>query len=63
MLCFLQVDLKEQGQLLRHARFTVSCGRRKAVRQVFLFEQLIVLSKPKRAEAGPDAYVYKSSLK
>uniref|UniRef100_UPI00398ED4B7 uncharacterized protein n=1 Tax=Pristiophorus japonicus TaxID=55135 RepID=UPI00398ED4B7 len=57
------VNLKEQGQLLRHDRFTVSCGRRKSMRHVFLFEELVVFSKLKRADGGSETYIYKSSLK
>ncbi|XP_051865747.1 pleckstrin homology domain-containing family G member 4B-like [Pristis pectinata] len=57
------VNLKEQGLLLRRDRFTVSCGRHKCLRHVFLFEELVVFSKFKRAEGGTESYVYKSSLK
>ncbi|XP_041036736.1 rho guanine nucleotide exchange factor 40-like isoform X2 [Carcharodon carcharias] len=57
------VNLKEQGQLLRQDSFTVSAGRRKSTRHVFLFEQLIVFSKLKRADGCPETFIYKSSLK
>lgn len=43
--------------------FIVSKNRRKMVRHIFLFEQLLVLAKPKRLGAGRDQYVYKSSMK
>ncbi|XP_078061058.1 puratrophin-1-like [Mustelus asterias] len=57
------VNLKEQGKLLRHDSFTVSCGRRKSTRHVFLFEQLIVFTKLKRADGVSETYIYKTSLK
>ncbi|XP_072885075.1 pleckstrin homology domain-containing family G member 4B-like isoform X1 [Hemitrygon akajei] len=57
------VNLKEQGGLLRRDHFTVCCGRRKCLRHVFLFEELVVFTKWKRAEDGSETYVYKSSLK
>lgn len=57
------VNLKEQGQLLRRDHFTLCCGRRRSLRNVFLFEELVVLTKLKRAEGGSESYVYKSSLK
>ncbi|XP_078269436.1 LOW QUALITY PROTEIN: pleckstrin homology domain-containing family G member 4B-like, partial [Rhinoraja longicauda] len=57
------VNLKEQGQLLRRDHFTLCCGRRRSLRNVFLFEELVVLTKLKRTEGGSESYVYKSSLK
>ncbi|XP_062997591.1 puratrophin-1 [Elgaria multicarinata webbii] len=57
------VNLKEQGQLVRQDEFSVSVGRRKCQRHVFLFEDLILFSKPKRIERGLDVYIYKRSFK
>ncbi|GCB82025.1 hypothetical protein scyTo_0021506, partial [Scyliorhinus torazame] len=57
------VNLMEQGQLLRHDSFAVCCRRRKSMRHVFLFEQLIVFSKLKRTEGASETYIYKASLK
>ncbi|XP_026570191.1 LOW QUALITY PROTEIN: puratrophin-1 [Pseudonaja textilis] len=57
------VNLKEQGQLVRQDGFSISLGRRKYQRHVFLFEDLILFSKPKRVEGAPDAYLYKRSFK
>ncbi|XP_075045368.1 puratrophin-1-like isoform X2 [Mixophyes fleayi] len=57
------VNLKEQGQLVRQDEFTVWLGRRKCQRHVFLFEDLILFSKPKRIEGGLDVYIYKRSFK
>ncbi|XP_038630727.1 uncharacterized protein LOC119951619 [Scyliorhinus canicula] len=59
----LKVNLMEQGPLLRHDSFAVCCGRRKSMRHVFLFEQLIVFSKLKRMEGASVTYIYKASLK
>ncbi|XP_007435482.1 puratrophin-1 [Python bivittatus] len=57
------VNLKEQGQLMRQDEFSISLGRRKCQRHVFLFEDLILFSKPKRVEGGLDVYIYKRSFK
>ncbi|XP_069796880.1 uncharacterized protein [Narcine bancroftii] len=57
------VNLKEQGQLLRCDPFTISCGRRKSQRHVFLFEELVVFSKLKKTEGSFESYMYKTSLK
>lgn len=62
--CFLlQVNLKEQGQLRCQDEFIVWCGRRKYLRHVFLFEDLILFSKTKKIEGGYDIYIYKQSFK
>jgi hypothetical protein len=57
------VNLQEQGRLLRQDEFLVWQGRRKCLRHVFLFEDLLLFSKTKRSSAGHDVYVYKNSLK
>ncbi|XP_073163395.1 puratrophin-1 isoform X3 [Lepidochelys kempii] len=57
------VNLKEQGQLMRQDEFTIWLGRKKCQRHVFLFEDLILFSKPKRIEGGFDVYIYKRSFK
>ncbi|XP_067327019.1 LOW QUALITY PROTEIN: puratrophin-1 [Anolis sagrei] len=57
------VNLKEQGQLVRQDEFSVCLGRRKCQRHVFLFEDLILFSKPKRMEGSLDVYIYKRSFK
>jgi len=36
-------------------------GRKKAVRRIFLFENLILFTKPKRTTQGGDVYQYKNS--
>ena len=59
----LQVNLKEQGQLVRQDEFTVRAGRHKACRRVFLFEELLLFSKPRRGPAGVDIFTYKRSFK
>lgn len=58
-----QVNLKEQGQLRCQDEFIVWCGRRKYLRHVFLFEDLILFSKTKKIEGGYDIYIYKQSFK
>ncbi|KAK6294011.1 hypothetical protein J4Q44_G00348410 [Coregonus suidteri] len=57
------VNLKEQGQLVRQDEFWVWYGRKKCQRHVFLFEDLVLFSKPKRIEGGLDVYIYKHSFK
>ncbi|XP_029363157.1 uncharacterized protein LOC115046732 isoform X2 [Echeneis naucrates] len=57
------VNLKEQGQLIRQDEFIVFFRKKKCVRRVFLFEDLILFSKTKRTDVGNDFYVYKQSFK
>ncbi|XP_041455647.1 puratrophin-1-like [Lytechinus variegatus] len=57
------VNVREQGELLRQAEFLVYRGIRKCVRHVFLFEDLLLFSKPKKTSKGHDVYQYKFSLK
>ncbi|KPP77419.1 pleckstrin-like domain-containing family G member 4B-like [Scleropages formosus] len=57
------VNLKEQGQLRCQDEFVVWCGRRKYLRHVFLFEDLILFSKTKKIDGGYDIYIYKQSYK
>ncbi|XP_013364031.1 PREDICTED: rho guanine nucleotide exchange factor 40 isoform X2 [Chinchilla lanigera] len=58
-----EIDLKEQGQLLHRDPFTVTCGRKKCLRHVFLFEHLLLFSKLKGAEGGSESFVYKQAFK
>lgn len=58
------VNLQEQGQLLRQDEFLVWQGRKKSLRHVFLFEDMILFSKTKRnRQGGPEYYIYKHSFK
>uniref|UniRef100_A0A336K1P8 CSON003678 protein n=1 Tax=Culicoides sonorensis TaxID=179676 RepID=A0A336K1P8_CULSO len=61
------VNLKEQGRLLRQNEFLVWEGRggRKSLRQVFLFEELVLFSKARRFpdRKNLDIYIYKHSIK
>ncbi|XP_027242430.1 rho guanine nucleotide exchange factor 40 isoform X3 [Cricetulus griseus] len=58
-----EIDLKEQGQLLHRDPFTVICGRKKCLRHVFLFEDLLLFSKFKGFEGGSETFVYKQAFK
>ncbi|XP_047739716.1 triple functional domain protein-like isoform X2 [Hyalella azteca] len=61
------VNLKEQGQLLRQAEFLVCEGSRgrKTPRHVFLFEDLILFSKARKdpEKKNLDIFQYKHSMK
>ncbi|KAM3617688.1 uncharacterized protein V6R79_009684 [Siganus canaliculatus] len=57
------VNLKEQGQLIRQDEFTVFFRKKKCVRRIFLFQDLILFSKTKKTDVGNDIYVYKQSFK
>ncbi|XP_036387697.1 pleckstrin homology domain-containing family G member 4B-like [Megalops cyprinoides] len=57
------VNLKEQGQLIRQGEFQVSYRKKKCRRHVFLFQDLILFSKTKKTEVGNDVYIYKQSFK
>ncbi|CAH1179324.1 unnamed protein product [Phaedon cochleariae] len=61
------VNLKEQGRLIRQNEFLVWEGRsgKKSLRQVFLFEELILFSKARRFpdRKNLDLYIYKNSIK
>lgn len=57
------MNLKEQGQLIRQDEFTVWSGRRKCQRRIFLFDELVLFSKPKKMEGGLDVFIYKHSFK
>ncbi|XP_011180766.2 uncharacterized protein LOC105211141 isoform X1 [Zeugodacus cucurbitae] len=61
------VNVKEQGRLLRQNEFLVWQGRggKKSLRQVFLFEDLVLFSKARRFpdQKNLDIYLYKNSIK
>ncbi|XP_034941446.1 puratrophin-1-like isoform X2 [Chelonus insularis] len=60
------VNVKEQGRLLRQNEFLVWQGKgKKCLRQVFLFEDLILFSKARRFpdRKNLDIYIYKHSIK
>ncbi|KAJ8417900.1 hypothetical protein AAFF_G00227430 [Aldrovandia affinis] len=57
------VNLKEQGQLVRQDEFTIWYRRKKCQRHLFLFQDLVLFSKPKKIEGGLDIYIYKHSFK
>ncbi|XP_077371241.1 pleckstrin homology domain-containing family G member 4B-like isoform X2 [Festucalex cinctus] len=57
------VNLNEQGQLIRQDDFTVLFRKKKCLRRVFLFEHLILFSKTKKTDVGNEVYAYKQSFK
>ncbi|XP_010879062.2 uncharacterized protein KIAA1755 isoform X2 [Esox lucius] len=57
------VNLKEQGQLIRQDEFLVSFRKKKCFRHIFLFQELVLFSKTKKTDVGNDTYVYKQSFK
>ncbi|KFD70850.1 hypothetical protein M514_01199, partial [Trichuris suis] len=62
------LNLKEQGSLLRQDEFVVFKGRvgHKCVRRVFLFENLVLFAKPRKAKNNSfpvDIFDYKQSIK
>uniref|UniRef100_A0A4X2LS70 Pleckstrin homology and RhoGEF domain containing G4 n=1 Tax=Vombatus ursinus TaxID=29139 RepID=A0A4X2LS70_VOMUR len=57
------VNLKEQGQLVRQDQFTVWSGRKRCRRHIFLFEELILFSKSRHGPRGVDSFIYKHSFK
>ncbi|XP_036605951.1 puratrophin-1 [Trichosurus vulpecula] len=62
-ICGCDVNLKEQGQLVRQDEFTVWSGRKKCQRHIFLFEELILFSKSRHGPRGIDSFIYKHSFK
>ncbi|XP_075159405.1 puratrophin-1-like isoform X2 [Haematobia irritans] len=61
------VNVKEQGRLLRQNEFLVWQGRggKKTLRHIFLFEELVLFSKSRRFpdHKNLDIYIYKNSIK
>lgn len=59
----LQVNLKEQGQLIRQDEFMVTFRKKKCFRHIFLFQELVLFSKTRKTDVGNDTYIYKQSFK
>lgn len=59
----LQVNLKEQGQLIRQDEFLVTFRKKKCFRHIFLFQELVLFSKTRKTDVGNDTYIYKQSFK
>ncbi|XP_056130265.1 quattro [Lampris incognitus] len=57
------VNLKEQGQLVRQDEFLVTFRKKKCFRHIFLFHDLILFSKTRKTDVGNDIYIYKQSFK
>ncbi len=60
---FLQLNLNEQGQLIRQDEFWVIFRKKRSLRRVFLFQDVILFTKTKKNDRGDDVYVYKMSIK
>jgi len=59
----VQVNLHEQGVLVRQGELVVSHAHKRALRHVFLFDELVVFSKTRHSPGGHDLYLYKNSIK
>ncbi|KAM9361869.1 LOW QUALITY PROTEIN: quattro [Symphorus nematophorus] len=57
------VNLKEQGQLIRQDEFLVTFRKKKCYRHIFLFQELVLFSKTRKTDVGNDTYIYKQSFK
>lgn len=57
------LNLNEQGQLIRQDEFWVIFRKKRCLRRVFLFQDVILFTKTKKNERGDDVYVYKLSIK
>ncbi|XP_030586304.1 quattro [Archocentrus centrarchus] len=57
------VNLKEQGQLIRQDEFLVTFRKKKCFRHIFLFHELVLFSKTRKTDVGNDTYIYKQSFK
>ncbi|KAK1803514.1 hypothetical protein P4O66_020947, partial [Electrophorus voltai] len=57
------VNLKEQGQLIRQDEFYVTFRKKRTLRRVFLFQELILFTKTKKTLRGDEVYVCKQSFK
>ncbi|XP_076840116.1 puratrophin-1 [Brachyhypopomus gauderio] len=58
-----ELNLKEQGQLMRQDEFHVTFRKKRTLRRVFLFQELLLFTKAKKTLRGDDVYVYKQSFK
>ena len=61
MELFFSAEDRYLKNISRQNEFNVMSGRKKAVRRIFLFENLILFTKPKRTTQGGDVYQYKNS--
>ncbi|KAL6111738.1 uncharacterized protein ACO6RY_08652 [Pungitius sinensis] len=57
------VNLKEQGQLICQDEFLVTFRKKKCLRHIFLFQELILFSKTRKTDVGNETYIYKQSFK
>lgn len=57
------MNVKDQGRLLRQDNFIVWNGKKKTYRRVFLLDDLVIFSKVKKQPGVVDLFYYKNSLK
>lgn len=57
------MNVKDQGRLLRQDSFIVWNGKKKSHRRVFLLDDLVIFSKVKKQPGVVDLFYYKNSLK
>uniref|UniRef100_A0A665SXR5 protein-glutamine gamma-glutamyltransferase n=1 Tax=Echeneis naucrates TaxID=173247 RepID=A0A665SXR5_ECHNA len=57
------VNLKEQGQLIRQDEFVVTLRKKRCSRHLFLFQELLLFSKTRKTDVGNETYIYKQSFK
>ncbi|XP_051955640.1 pleckstrin homology domain-containing family G member 4B-like isoform X2 [Xyrauchen texanus] len=57
------LNLNEQGQLIRQDDFCIIFRKKRSLRRVFLFQDVILFTKTKKNNHGDDVYVYKLSIK
>ncbi|XP_051517138.1 pleckstrin homology domain-containing family G member 4B [Myxocyprinus asiaticus] len=57
------LNLNEQGQLIRQDEFCIIFRKKRSLRRVFLFQDVILFTKTKKNDREDDVYVYKLSIK
>ncbi|XP_065125127.1 puratrophin-1 isoform X1 [Paramisgurnus dabryanus] len=57
------LNLNEQGKLIRQDELWVIFRKKRSLRRVFLFQDVILFTKTKKNHRGDDVYVYKLSIK
>ncbi|XP_051946943.1 uncharacterized protein LOC127618493 isoform X2 [Xyrauchen texanus] len=57
------LNLNEQGHLIRQDEFWIIFRKKRSLRRVFLFQDVILFTKTKKNDREDDVYVYKLSIK